>query len=184
MEKGIVLVHNEYEEPMRLEICGHLDKDNGKNVGVEYELRVEDEEANAEASLWFDKSGNFLRQDESSSPRIAAVFTACRKGARGYDTLTGRAWIALDECIARMGEGLNNIIVQYTNECCTVQRAKAFRAEDYDPEEDGSGDYFTETFESAEEARKYYTERLERAKVTESWERKTARLALERLEWL
>jgi hypothetical protein len=181
MEKGIVLVHNEYEEPMRLEICGHLDKDNGKNVGVEYELRVEDEEANAEASLWFDKSGNFLRQDESSSPRIAAVFAACRKGERSYDTLTGRAWIALDECIARMGENLNNIIVQYTNECCGIQRAKAFRAEDYEPEEDDSGDFVTETFGSVDEAKKDLEGRL---KSNSDWKRKTARLALERLEWL
>ena len=75
MEKGIVLVCDLYGEPIRLDVCGRLDKDNdGKNVGVEYELRVEDEEANVEASLWLDKSGNFLRQDEPASPRIAAVF--------------------------------------------------------------------------------------------------------------
>ena len=80
-----------------------------------------------------------------------------------------------------MGENLNNIIVQYTNECCTVQRAKAFRAEDFDPEEDNSGDYFTEKFESIDEAKKDLEERL---KSNSDWERKTARLALERLEGL
>ena len=76
------------------------------------------------------------------------------------------------------------VMVQITNECCTIQRAKAFYAEDYDPEEDDSGDYFTKTFESLDEARQYFTESLEEAKVTESWKRKTSRLALERLEWL
>lgn len=181
MEKGIVLVYNGYEEPIWLGICGHLDKDNGRNVAVEYELRAEDEEANVEASLWLDKSGNFLRQDEPTSSRIAAVFAEFRNGKRDYDTLTGRAWVAIDECIARMGEGLNNIIVQYTNECCTEQRARAFRAEDYDPEEDSSGDFVTETFESVEEAEKDFTKRLE---SNNDWERKTACLALERLEWL
>lgn len=182
MEKGIVLVHNGYEEPMRLEICGHLTKDNGRNVDIEYEFRAEDEEANAEASIWLDRNGNFLRQDEQpSSPRIAAVFTEFRDGKRNYDTLCGRAWIAIDECIARMGEKLNNVIVQYTNECCAEQRARAFRAEDYNPEEDDSGDFVTKTFESVEEAEKDFAKRLE---SNNDWERKTARLALERLEWL
>ncbi len=186
---------NGYDGDMHVLVtCHYTEKltENGWRCdNAKYECEFADDKADIGATVWLDKDGNTtlnewdngLTEDEASkSPRLAAMLKEFHEATEySHTSLAGQACLAIDECIGRMGEDFNAVMVETMKQnCSTYPHVRAFWAREYDCE-DHIDDCHYETFESVDKALAYYRGIMARPTGNDSnavWKRDMAEWAV------